>query len=176
MTSPVSPRVRHGKLLRLSGSQEAPWGLEFPFNPESLHRTLTHSDLGRPQEEIAFTLRLDATDALGDGDPISAEVGIHPQLAVLERLLRPPAEGAVTLFAWGSRAVPVMVTELAVHETLFDPALNPIRADVEVSLRVLTEEPKAKLAVELSRAHERWHEDMASQAPTPHREPVAPDH
>ncbi len=175
MASPISPRVRHGMLLRPSGSQGAPWGLEFPLNPESLHRTLIASDLGRPQEVIAFTLRLDATDTLGDRDPVSTQVGIHPQIAVLERLLRPPTDGGVTLFAWGSRAVPVIVTELAVSETMFDPALNPIRADVEVSLRVLTEEPKDKLAVELVRVHEGWHERMASQVPTPRHETDAPD-
>jgi len=81
----------------------------------------------------------------------------------------------VTLFAWGSRAVPVVVTELAVNETMFDPALNPIRADVEVSLRVLTDEPKDEHVVELVRAHERWQQDMASHAPAPRHEPGAPN-
>ncbi len=162
-------------LLRLSGSQAAPWGLEFPCNPESLHRTLIASGLGRPQEAIAFTLRLDATDALADRDALTTtQVGIHPQVAVLERLLHPPTDGGATLFVWGSRAVPVVVIELAVNETMFNPVLNPIRADVEVSLRVLTEEPKDKRVVELVRAHERWHEHMASQAPVPHHEPEPP--
>ncbi len=175
MASPLSPRVHHGMLVRLTASQASPWGLEFPLNPESLHRTLVASEIGRPQEVIAFTLRLDATDALADRDALTTQLGIHPQLAVLERLLHRPTDGGVTLFAWGSRAVPVLVTELAVNETMFDPALNPIRADVEVSLRVLAEEPKDKRAVELFRAHERWHEDMASQAPVPHHGPSSLD-
>jgi hypothetical protein len=166
MASPISPRVRRGMLLRLTVSQAPPWGLEFPLNPESLHRTLIASDIGRPQETIAFTLRLDATDALADRDPLSTQVGIHPQVAVLERLLRAPTDGGVTLFAWGSRAVPVTVTELAVNETMFDTALNPIRADVEVTLRVLTEDTNDEKAAELVQANERWHEHMASQVRT----------
>jgi len=162
-------------LLRLTASQAVPWGLEFPLNPESLHRTLITSDIGRPQETIAFRLQFDATDALADRDPLSTEVGIHPQVAVLERLLRPPTDDGVTLFAWGSRAVPVTVTELAVNETMFDTALNPIRADVEVTLRVLPEDPQGKMAVELVRANERWHERMASQAPIPSRVAGTPE-
>ena len=150
-------------LLRLAASPAPAWGLEFPLNPESLHRALVASDIGRPQETITFTLRLDATDALADRDPLNAEAGVHPQIAVLERLLRPPTDGGVTLFAWGSRAVPVTVTELVVNETLFDPALNPIRADVEVTLRVRTDDAKDAKAAELIEANEQWHEHMAAQ-------------
>lgn len=175
MTSPISPRVRHGMLLRLPGAPASAWGLEFPLNPGALHRTLMGSETGPPQETIFFTLRLDATDALADRDPTGTQVGIHPQIAVLERLLRPPTDDGVTLFAWGSRAVPVTVSELAVSETMFDPALNPIRADVEVTLQVLAEDTKGKQAFALFQANERWHERMASQAPTPQHETDTPD-
>jgi hypothetical protein len=45
----------------------------------------------------------------------------------------------VTLFIWGpGRIVPVRVTDLTVTEKLYDPALNPIHAEAQVTLRVLT--------------------------------------
>lgn len=45
----------------------------------------------------------------------------------------------VTLFVWGpGRIVPVRVTDLAVTEQLFDSALNPIHAEAQLTLRVLT--------------------------------------
>jgi hypothetical protein len=45
----------------------------------------------------------------------------------------------VTLFIWGAgRIVPVRVTSLTITEQLYDSALNPIHAQAEVSLRVLT--------------------------------------
>jgi hypothetical protein len=45
----------------------------------------------------------------------------------------------VTLFIWGAgRIVPVRVTQLTVTETLYDAALNPVQAQAQVSLRVLT--------------------------------------
>lgn len=45
----------------------------------------------------------------------------------------------VVLFVWGPRRiVPVRVTALSVAETLYDAVLNPIHAEVQVTLRVLT--------------------------------------
>lgn len=45
----------------------------------------------------------------------------------------------VTLFIWGpGRIVPVRLTTLTITEQLYDSALNPIHAQAEVSLRVLT--------------------------------------
>lgn len=45
----------------------------------------------------------------------------------------------VTLFIWGpGRIVPVRVTGLTITETLYDQALNPIHAQAQVTLRVLT--------------------------------------
>ena len=43
------------------------------------------------------------------------------------------------LFVWGkSRIIPVKLTDFSITEEAFDPALNPIRAKVSFSLRVLT--------------------------------------
>ena len=84
--------------------------------------------------------------------PVTAQLGLHPQLAQLEMLVNPTVEALLaadnlanparwrscrwssplTLFVWSkSRVVPVRVTELSVTEEAFDVALNPIRAKVE---------------------------------------------
>jgi hypothetical protein len=45
----------------------------------------------------------------------------------------------VTLFIWGTgRIVPVRVTDLTITEQLFDASLNPIHAEAQLTLRVLT--------------------------------------
>jgi hypothetical protein len=45
----------------------------------------------------------------------------------------------VTLFIWGpGRIVPVRVIDLTITEQLYDTALNPIHAEAQLSLRVLT--------------------------------------
>ncbi len=45
------------------------------------------------------------------------------------------------LFVWGpQRIVPVRVTALSTSETLYDSSLNPIHAEVTITLRVLTPE------------------------------------
>jgi hypothetical protein len=50
-----------------------------------------------------------------------------------------PLEAPLTLFVWSrQRVVPVRVTDLSVTEEAFDAALNPIRAKVSISLRVLS--------------------------------------
>ena len=45
----------------------------------------------------------------------------------------------LVLFVWSkSRVVPVKVTDFSITEEAFDPSLNPIRAKVSLSLRVLS--------------------------------------
>jgi hypothetical protein len=113
---------------------------------------------GPPQETIKLDAELDAADQLETGDPISTQLGLHPALAALEMLVYPksavaianevllavgvievlPMEAPLTLFVWGpKRVVPVRVTEFSVTEEAFDPGLNPIRAKVSLTLRVL---------------------------------------
>lgn len=116
---------------------------------------------GPPVESLNLTVSLDATDQLADPDAheTTAENGLHPALAALEMLLYPPAlrvqeneelaaEGEVqvspeelplVLLVWGrSRVMPVQVTNFSVTEEAFDVNLNPIRAQVELGLKVLT--------------------------------------
>jgi hypothetical protein len=50
-----------------------------------------------------------------------------------------PMQAPLALFVWSkSRVVPVRVTELSATEEAFDRRLNPIRARVHLSLRVLS--------------------------------------
>jgi hypothetical protein len=114
---------------------------------------------GAAVETIKLDAEIDAADRLDEADPDAVAVGIHPQLAALEALVHPraddlqandalagsgvlevlPLEAPLTLFVWSKqRVVPVRVTDLSVTEEAFDVALNPIRAKVSVSLRVLS--------------------------------------
>lgn len=54
----------------------------------------------------------------------------------------PANQVPTVLFVWGpGRIVPVVVSQLSIKETLYDPVLlNPIHADAEIQLRVLTPE------------------------------------
>jgi len=48
------------------------------------------------------------------------------------------------LFVWGAgRIVPVRVTTLTITEKLYDPFLNPIHAEAQIGLRVLTQDELA---------------------------------
>lgn len=119
----------------------------------------THRIWGAPQETITMTVELDATDGLETGDPVAAAAGVLPQLSALEMLLYPsaaqviintalltagtieilPPESPLTVLVWGpGRAVPVTVQSLRITEQAFDVALTPVRASVELSVRVLT--------------------------------------
>ena len=114
--------------------------------------------IGPPTEEITLDIELDATDRMEEGDPLALERGIHPTLASLEMLLYPKSATVIlkevlvragllevvgpqqplTLFVWGEkRVLPVRLTQLRITEQFFDPALNPIRAQVSLGLRVL---------------------------------------
>jgi hypothetical protein len=116
---------------------------------------------GPPVETIKLDAEIDATDQLEfpDQNPNAVELGIHPQLAALETIVYPAssrlqsnnalahagtleivaAQSPLTLFVWSkNRIVPVRITDFSITEEAFDPALNPIRAKVSLSLRVLS--------------------------------------
>jgi hypothetical protein len=68
----------------------------------------------------------------------SAALGFKPSLAKPRRQV-PSSTVPVVLFAWGPyRIVPVRVTALTIVEKLYDAALNPTHAEVQIGLRVLT--------------------------------------
>jgi hypothetical protein len=90
-----------------------------------------------PREFATFTLQLDAADKLQTGDPLTQQSGLLPTISALELLLY-PIRGSLTVWVSGSkRVMPVQITELQVVEQAFDPALNPIRAEITVTLTVL---------------------------------------
>ena len=116
---------------------------------------------GPAVETIKLDADIDATDQLEfpDQNPSAGQFGIQPQLALLESLVQPtaaqlasvdsqassgtleiaPMLAPLALFVWSkSRIVPVKVTDFSITEEAFDPSLNPIRAKVSLSLRVLT--------------------------------------
>ncbi|MCX6842239.1 MAG: hypothetical protein NTX53_08165 [candidate division WOR-3 bacterium] len=114
---------------------------------------------GPPEETISLEIEIDATDQLEQAQPLAVAMGVYPSLAALEMLLYPkaayvianqvlaklgmievvPPEAPMALFAWGvKRVLPVRITGLEITEELYDPSLNPIRAKVSLSMRVLT--------------------------------------
>jgi hypothetical protein len=116
---------------------------------------------GPPEEKLSFTAEIDAADQLEQPDqhPTATMVGLHPALGSLERLMYPSFSLVVAnqvlanlgsafimgepaplaLLVWGpARVMPVRVDGLTVTEEAFDTSLNPIRAQVELRLSVLT--------------------------------------
>jgi hypothetical protein len=114
---------------------------------------------GPPIETIKVEAEIDATDDLEANDAQTTSAGLHPQLAALETIVYPtsshllathadartgsieiaPDEAPLPLFVFGpKRIVPIRITELSITEEAFDTALNPIRAKVSLSMRVLT--------------------------------------
>ena len=116
---------------------------------------------GPPVETFKLEAEIDATDQLEfpDQNQTAVDVGLYPQLAALETIVYPtssklqennglasggtleimPVEAPLTLFIWSkNRIVPVILTEFSITEEAFDPALNPIRAKVSLSMRVLS--------------------------------------
>jgi hypothetical protein len=173
----IAPRLNvapvKGAIVVIDPTTNQTTTVGFQYNPETVRRSLKPNTVGgeegdrsssvrftgAPVETISVEVQVDATDALNQNDPTALEMGILPQLAVLELLLYPAssqivqyqaslAAGAIevvplnaprTLFVWGSqRVVPVRLTSLSVSEELFGANLSPIRANVSLEMRVLS--------------------------------------
>src|SRR5262245_19424868 len=116
---------------------------------------------GPPVESMNVSVILNAVDQLAapDNNPDTAEKGLYPALAAIELMMYPPSLNAeeierqasagevqvepshlpLTVLVWGAnRVVPVAVTSFSITEEQFDPRLNPIRAKVDLGLKVLT--------------------------------------
>ena len=174
---PNSPRLVKGGIVTMDVDTSAVKSvIALQYNPDSLSRTLqiqavqgaqdgTRVDAlrlrGPAVETIKIDAELDATDQLEFPKqfPVTAQLGLHPQLAQLEMLVNPtveklladdsmanagtleiiPLEQPLTLFVWSkSRVVPVRLTDFSITEEAFDPNLNPIRAKVSLGMRVLS--------------------------------------
>jgi hypothetical protein len=116
---------------------------------------------GPPHETYKLDAEFDAAEQLADpdGNVLESTFGLRPVLAALESALYPtvrqllaedrlagrgmievaPIEAPMTVLVLGTqRVLPVRITELSVTEDAFDTRLNPIRAKVAISARVLT--------------------------------------
>lgn len=116
---------------------------------------------GPPGETIKLDIEIDATSQPDFLDRTSqvADVGIFPQLYALETIVYPessqlklkekqsksgkieiaPTEGPIVLLVWSkNRIAPVKLTDMNITEEEFDPDLNPIRAKVNLSMKVLS--------------------------------------
>jgi hypothetical protein len=116
------------------------------------------------QEKISFDIRLDATDKLNDGDGLTQQFGITPQLSTLEMMMLPKSQsllgGAISallgasasrflclesiqdppviLWVWGrKKIVPVNIVSMQIREQQFAFDLNATRAEITVQLEVI---------------------------------------
>jgi len=114
------------------------------------------------EQTIGFDIRLDATDRLDDGDTVTEQFGIAPQLSTLELMTSPKEESLLgtavstmlgkpkgfsftrgknpplILFIFGrKRVLPVNINSMNITETEFSTDLDPVRATVAVNLTVI---------------------------------------
>lgn len=174
-TFPGSPRLIKGGMVLLDPSAFSLLRvIVLQYNPDTLSRTL-HAQTaggeskegrteplrftGPPVETFKVDAEIDAADQMEKADAVVAQLGILPQLSVLESLLYPttgqlqathnlassgvleisPILAPICLFVWSEhRIVPVKITDFSVTEEAFDPKLNPIRAKVSLGMRVLS--------------------------------------
>ena len=170
----ISPKLLKGGIVLVnadSGAIERIIALQ--YNPDTLTRSLQPKAIssespdrsealrlkGPPVETIKLDAEIDAADQMELGDTLTADVGIHPQLAALETIVYPtkaqldngnrlassgtleiaPMLAPLTLFIWSrNRIVPVRITDFSITEEAFDPSLNPLRAKVSIGMRVLS--------------------------------------
>lgn len=114
---------------------------------------------GAPEETIRLDVEIDATDQLEKVEENAVSMGIYPQLSALEMLVYPksnwviantvllalgtqeiiPPVAPLTLFVWGpKRVLPIRIEDFSITEDAHDVNLNPIRAKVSLTLRVLS--------------------------------------
>jgi len=172
---PGSPKlIKGGIVVADADSLAVRRVITLQYNPETVTRSLQvqaaaaggeRSDAlrltGAAVETIKLDAELDATDQLElpDQNRATVELGLHPQIAVLESLINPtvsdlvsshaqaasgsieiiPLQAPLTLFVWSAqRIVPIRITDCSVVEDAFDPNLNPIHARVSLGMRVLS--------------------------------------
>jgi hypothetical protein len=158
---PSQPSINRGTLILLApNATDATISSKnvyfvFQYNPERLLHTFNQalpSTLGSnttdsqcpPAELFNLTFELDSIEIDASfTNQSSANIGLHPALAMLEMMMQPQAVGKQTsmpivVFKWGAkRSVAVHLVSMSVEEKSFDVTLNPTRATVNLTLRVL---------------------------------------
>ncbi|KAA3653169.1 MAG: hypothetical protein DWQ11_09530 [Proteobacteria bacterium] len=160
LVDPASAQVRRVIALQYN-PEKLSRSLQVQGAGEGAERSEALRLKGPAIETFRLEADIDAADQLEFPDQHATVVasGIAPQLAVLESLVNPraadllagkalaaagtleiaPMESALALFVWGAqRIAPVRVTDFSISEEAFDPALNPINAKVNLTLRVLS--------------------------------------
>jgi hypothetical protein len=113
--------------------------------------------MGALKESFSVQIRLDFADRDESISNLPEEFGIAPEIAAIEDLVYPVETAADTssdgregvrarrarptvLFVWGKkRVLPVRIASLQINESVFNDQLNPVRAEIDVSLEVLAE-------------------------------------
>jgi hypothetical protein len=175
------PKLIKGALVDTDPLAAPPLVVPFQFNPETLTRRKSvripapPSRRGREEstpedqslevqntvtepETISMDIRLDATDALEDGDGAAAELGVLPALSALELMITPRSETVlgsfaglasdfgfgdrlvtpVLIFVWGrQRLYPVRLTQMDIEEVEYNANLSPTRVIVGMTMQVL---------------------------------------
>ena len=178
-----SPKIAKGAFVQLLSDVIGiiPNIIVFQYNPETISRTLTpwnpfavgpgqrgsQAPTVQPfdvQESFGtFTIDLDATDDLEDGNPIAQLTGIETRLAALRKLTqassglvgdliasakslvgageeeaRRPTVAPILLVLGPRLVLPVRVTTFQVQEKAHLPSYYPLQATVTLGLEVLT--------------------------------------
>jgi hypothetical protein len=113
------------------------------------------------KESFTVLIRVDFADRDEAVRNLNEEFGVAPEIAAIEDLLYPAEseseassdgtepvrtarERPTVLFVWGrKRVLPVRIASLKIDESVYNDHLNPVRAEIEVSLEVLGE-PEAR--------------------------------
>lgn len=157
--------VASDKVLRVIALQYNPDTLSRTLAPQAVggegggDRSQVLRLKGPPVETYKLEAEIDAADQMELGSGIVGQFGIAPQIAALETIGYPPVaqlqsnrelsqqgrleiapiEMPLTIFIWSQqRIVPVRLTDLSITEESFDPLLNPLRAKLSLSMRVLS--------------------------------------
>jgi hypothetical protein len=176
------PKLLRGALVDSNLLALPPLIVPFQFNPETIQRRRSatlrdpSAQTGRqqetprsramgeaqttvvPPETLSMDIRLDATDALDQGDAIAGQLGVLPALSALELMIIPRGQSLfadllgltadfgfgdrqatpVLIFVWGrQRVYPVRLTELSINEQEYNPSLCPTRVTISVTMQVL---------------------------------------
>jgi hypothetical protein len=161
--TPITPATQQAS----RGSQGASGGLISALGASggsSLVKFRNGQTLNVQREKVSFDVRLDASDKLNDGDGLTEQFGISPQLATLEAMMLPKSQsllgGAISallgasaskflciesiqdppiiLWVWGrKKIVPVNILSMQIREDEFSVDLNPRRAVIGVQLEVI---------------------------------------
>lgn len=124
------------------------------------------SQAGEPSiEKISLTAKFSAADEMGDNKILARTFGVGPRLAALEKMVHPantllaeigkalsapvaPLAGEARqviprekypriLFIWGKfRVLPVVLESMSITEQQYDHSLNPVQAEVAISMSV----------------------------------------